>query len=34
LPFNQKLEVIAEIKHELEHNNIHHSTIEMAREAY
>jgi cobalt-zinc-cadmium efflux system protein len=34
LPFTQKLEVIAEIKHELEHNNIHHSTIEMAQEAH
>jgi cobalt-zinc-cadmium efflux system protein len=34
LPFIQKLDVIADIKHELEHNNIHHSTIEMAREEH
>jgi cobalt-zinc-cadmium efflux system protein len=34
LPFIQKLDVIAVIKHELEHNNIHHSTIEMAREEH
>jgi len=33
LPFTRKLDVIAAIKHELEHNNIHHSTIEMAQEA-
>jgi cobalt-zinc-cadmium efflux system protein len=32
LPFSLKLDVIREIKHELEHNNIHHSTIEMAEE--
>lgn len=29
LPFSQKLEVIEKIKHELQHNNIHHSTIEL-----
>ena len=34
LSFAQKLDVITEIKHELEHNNIHHSTIELAREAH
>ncbi|HJW15740.1 MAG TPA: cation diffusion facilitator family transporter [Flavisolibacter sp.] len=32
LSFTQKLDVITEIKHQLEHNNIHHSTIEMGRE--
>ena len=30
LPFDQKLKVIDNIKHQLEHNNIHHSTIEIA----
>ncbi len=34
LPFDEKLKVIAEIKHELEHNNIHHSTIEIAKSAH
>jgi cobalt-zinc-cadmium efflux system protein len=34
LPFNEKLKVIAEIKHLLEHHNIHHSTIEMAKNAH
>jgi len=29
LPFDQKLKVIDNIKHELTHNNIHHSTIEI-----
>jgi cobalt-zinc-cadmium efflux system protein len=29
LLFEQKLDVIKEIRHKLEHNNIHHSTIEM-----
>lgn len=29
LSFEEKLHVIAEIKHQLEHNNIHHSTIEL-----
>jgi cobalt-zinc-cadmium efflux system protein len=30
LSFDQKLQVVDEIKHELEHHNIHHSTIELA----
>ena len=30
LSFEQKLKVVEEIKHELEHHNIHHSTIELA----
>lgn len=34
LPFDQKLQVIAAIKHELEHHNIHHSTIEIAKSAH
>ena len=34
LPFDEKLQVIAEIKHELEHHNIHHSTIEIAKSAH
>ncbi len=34
LPFDQKLDVITEIKHKLEHNNIHHSTIEMAGQSH
>jgi cobalt-zinc-cadmium efflux system protein len=34
LPFQQKLKVIDNIKHQLEHNNIHHSTIEMAKTAH
>ena len=29
LSFDEKLKVIAAIKHELEHHNIHHSTIEL-----
>jgi cobalt-zinc-cadmium efflux system protein len=29
LDFGEKLKVIRNIKHELEHHNIHHSTIEM-----
>jgi len=33
LPFDQKLKVVENIKHELEHNNIHHSTIEIAKSA-
>jgi len=33
LPFDQKLKVIDNIKHQLEHNNIHHSTIEIANSA-
>jgi cobalt-zinc-cadmium efflux system protein len=32
LPFDQKLKVIDNIKHELEHHSIHHSTIEIAKE--
>jgi cobalt-zinc-cadmium efflux system protein len=31
LPFNQKLQVVNAIKHELKHHNIHHSTIELAQ---
>ena len=31
LSFEQKLQVVNKIKHELEHHNIHHSTIELAR---
>ncbi len=31
LPFDQKLKVVDDIKHQLEHNNIHHSTIEIAK---
>ena len=34
LSFAKKLEVITEIKHQLEHNNIHHSTIEMAANSH
>lgn len=30
LSFEQKLKVVEEIKHELEHHDIHHSTIELA----
>lgn len=33
LPFDKKLAVIDEIKHELQHHNIHHSTIEIAKAA-
>jgi len=33
LPFGQKLEVVDEIKHRLEHHQIQHSTIEMAKRA-
>jgi cobalt-zinc-cadmium efflux system protein len=32
LSFNEKLKVIAEIKHELLHHNIHHSTIELQKQ--
>ena len=31
LPFEEKLRVIAEIKHQLAHHDIHHSTLEMAK---
>ena len=34
LPFDEKLKVIDKIKHELEHQNIHHSTIEIAKTAH
>ena len=34
LPFDEKLKVIDKIKHELEHHNIHHSTIEIAKTAH
>ena len=30
LSFEQKLGTVKEIKHALEHNNIHHSTIELS----
>jgi cobalt-zinc-cadmium efflux system protein len=33
-PFDDKLKVIAEMRHQLEHHNIHHSTIEMANMAH
>ena len=33
LSFDKKLQVVAEIKHELTHNSIQHSTIEMAKSA-
>ena len=32
LSFDQKLAVIRNIRHELEHHNIHHATIELGRE--
>jgi cobalt-zinc-cadmium efflux system protein len=32
LPFDEKLKVIQNLKHELQHNNIHHSTIELESE--
>jgi len=31
LDFNEKLRVVEKIKHELEHHNIHHSTIELEK---
>ena len=31
LSFDEKLKVIADIRHELMHHNIHHSTIELQR---
>ena len=31
LTFEEKLQVVKEIKHQLEHHNIHHSTIELDR---
>ena len=31
LDFNEKLKVVENIKHELEHHNIHHSTIELEK---
>jgi cobalt-zinc-cadmium efflux system protein len=34
LPFDEKLQVIDRIKHELGHHNIHHSTIEIAKSAH
>jgi cobalt-zinc-cadmium efflux system protein len=33
ISFEEKLKTIDEIKHALEHNNIHHSTIEIAKNA-
>lgn len=32
LSFEEKLKVVDEVKHELKHQNIHHSTIELSRE--
>jgi cobalt-zinc-cadmium efflux system protein len=32
LPFDEKLKVIQQLKHELLHHNIHHSTIELESE--
>lgn len=32
IPFDEKLKVIQELKHELMHHNIHHSTIELESE--
>jgi cobalt-zinc-cadmium efflux system protein len=29
LPFPEKIKVVHHLKHELEHHNIHHSTIEL-----
>ncbi|ANE52135.1 cation diffusion facilitator family transporter [Flavisolibacter tropicus] len=34
LSFDQKLDVIANIKHELEHHDIHHSTIELEKTSH
>jgi cobalt-zinc-cadmium efflux system protein len=34
LSFEKKLQVVDEIKHELQHHNIHHSTIEFAKNAH
>jgi cobalt-zinc-cadmium efflux system protein len=34
LPFDEKLKIIDTIKHELEHHNIHHSTIELAKHVH
>lgn len=34
LPFDEKLKVIDQIKHELKHHDIHHSTIEMAKTSH
>jgi len=31
LSFDEKLRIVTEIKHELEHHNIHHSTIELGK---
>jgi cobalt-zinc-cadmium efflux system protein len=31
LSFDQKLQIVAKIKHELSHHNIHHSTIELSK---
>jgi cobalt-zinc-cadmium efflux system protein len=31
LSFDEKLKVVEIIKHELEHHNIHHSTIELSK---
>ena len=31
LSFDEKLKVIADIRHELMHHNIHHSTIELQK---
>lgn len=34
IPFSEKLQVVEQIKHALEHSNIQHSTIEIAASAY
>jgi cobalt-zinc-cadmium efflux system protein len=31
LPFDEKLNIVKEIKHQLAHYNIHHSTIELGK---
>ncbi|HEV8283595.1 MAG TPA: cation diffusion facilitator family transporter [Chitinophagaceae bacterium] len=33
LNFDEKLKIVEDIKHELEHHNIHHSTIELGKSA-
>lgn len=34
LSFEKKLQLIGEIKHKLQHYNIHHSTIELAKNTH
>ena len=33
LPFDQKLQVVGDVKHALAHHNIQHSTIELSKDA-